>query len=93
MTSLTLSVEPWPLLLMVQITYTGIHALEVAELRVLAFGKGWGAFPTTLIGTLTHSVAYGYIGVSCGFYPNFVSLKHDSLSQSQAIQLLAKLPA
>jgi len=40
----------------------------VAELRVLAFGKGWGAFITALGGALIYPVAYGYTGVNCNLY-------------------------
>lgn len=47
-----------------QTACVGIHALEVVGLRVLAFVKGQGAFPTTLVGMLIHPVAYEHAGVT-----------------------------
>ena len=39
-----------------------IHGPELAGLWVLACGKDWGAFFTTLVGMLTLPVAYEYVG-------------------------------
>lgn len=64
-------------------TCLGIHALKVAGLRVLAFGKGWRAFFNTLVGVLIHPIAYVYTGViPVDPAPKFVTLKHNSRSQS-----------
>lgn len=81
--TLRLGTELWFLLSVAQTTCLGIHALKIAGLRVLAFGKVWRAFFNTLVGVLIHLVAYGYTGVtSVDPTPKLVSLKHNSLRQS-----------
>lgn len=41
-----------------------IHALGMAGLRVLAFGEGWGAFLSTLVGTCMHTFAEEHASVT-----------------------------
>ena len=60
--TLRLDTELQFLLFVAQTTCVGRHALEVAELRILAFEEGWGAFLTTLVGALIYPVAYEYAG-------------------------------
>jgi len=65
-----------------QTTFVGIHAPEMAGLRVLVFGEGWGAILTTLVGACIHTFPYEYADVTAlDATPEFVSLKHNSLSQ------------